>query len=36
MVDLYYPLRVNNVKIEEFAKSIQKLIKDGLIRGWDY
>ena len=34
MVDLYYLHRISDVKIEEIAKAMGKLIKEGLIRGW--
>ena len=34
MVDLYYLHRISDIKIEEIAKAMGKLIKEGLIRGW--
>ena len=34
MVDLYYLHRISDVKIEEIAKAMGKLIQEGLIRGW--
>ena len=34
MVDLYYLHRLSDVPLEEIAKAMGKLIKEGLIRGW--
>ena len=34
MVDLYYLHRLSDVKLEEIAKAMGKLIEEGLIRGW--
>ena len=34
MIDLYYLHRISDIKIEEIAKAMGKLIKEGLIRGW--
>ena len=36
MVDLYYLHRISDIKIEEIAKAMGILIKEGLIRGWDF
>ena len=34
MVDLYYLHRLSDVPLEEIAKAMGRLIKEGLIRGW--
>ena len=34
MVDLYYLHRISDVPIENIAKAMGRLIKEGLIRGW--
>ena len=34
MVDLYYLHRLSDVPLEEIAKAMGQLIKEGLIRGW--
>ena len=34
MVDLYYLHRLSDVPLEDIAKAMGKLIKEGLIRGW--
>ena len=34
MVDLYYLHRLSDVSLEEIAKAMGRLIKEGLIRGW--
>ena len=34
MVDLYYLHRLSDAPLEEIAKAMGKLIKEGLIRGW--
>ena len=34
MVDLYYLYRLSDVPLEEIAKAMGRLIKEGLIRGW--
>ena len=34
MVDLYYLHRLSDVPLEEIAKAMGKLIREGLIRGW--
>ncbi len=36
MVDLYYLHRISDVEIKEITKAKGKLIKEGLIRGWDF